>query len=397
MHAWSFIGSPYPCCFIFGGINLPLYVYYDEFLSSISLHKLSCFTKPYFSGSLHELLPFVKYQVMEIEKLRQEKDNLLEEKDALQIQSYKLAEESSYAKELASAAAVELKNLAEEVTKLSYQNSKLAAELATAQELAYARAGPKSSGRQRLGSNNARRLEEAIAEDLRRELLASKEREAALEAGIAERELRDAEIRKKLEEAKRREADLENDLAGMWVVVAKLRKGRGNNVDCQDLSGKSEGLTSMEDGIRYCNGSEKLLDVDSLVLINSLEKERQHTAELEMLVSQLKSDDLNGLDLAALEDLSALHVEALTRLCHAKANMQQRLEKDKVNGLTAPTGEHVEEDKSSHVCKVCFEAPTAAVLLPCRHFSLCKSCAVACTECPLCRTIIEDRIITFTS
>eukprot|EP00250_Pteridium_aquilinum_P013264 c21239_g1_i1 orf=280-3999(+) len=350
------------------------------------------------------LQPQILQQAMEIEKLRQEKDHLLEEKDALQIQSCKLAEESSYAKELASAAAVELKNLAEEVTKLSYQNSKLAAELATAQELAYARAGPKSVGRQRLGSNNARRLEEeAVAEDLRRELLASKEREAALEAGLAERELRDAEIRKKLEEAKRREADLENDLAGMWVLVAKLRKGRGTNdgtiaLDPQDLLGISEGVINTEDGIRHGNGSEKLLDnMDFSELRNSLEKERHHTAELEMLVSQLKSEDLSGLDLAALEDLSALHVEALTRLCHAKAGMQQKLEKDKVNGAITPGGQHIEDDKSGHVCKVCFEAPTAAVLLPCRHFSLCKSCAVACTECPLCRTTIHDRIITFAS
>lgn len=25
-------------------------------------------------------------------------------------------------------------------------------------------------------------------------------------------------------------------------------------------------------------------------------------------------------------------------------------------------------DANSHVCKVCFESPTAAILLPCRHF-----------------------------
>ena len=31
-----------------------------------------------------------------------------------------------------------------------------------------------------------------------------------------------------------------------------------------------------------------------------------------------QSEDLSGLNLAALEDLSALHIEALTRLCHAK-------------------------------------------------------------------------------
>lgn len=29
-------------------------------------------------------------------------------------------------------------------------------------------------------------------------------------------------------------------------------------------------------------------------------------------------------------------------------------------------------DANSHVCKVCFESPTAAILLPCRHFC-CKS------------------------
>ncbi|KAJ0770490.1 putative Zinc finger, RING/FYVE/PHD-type [Helianthus annuus] len=28
-------------------------------------------------------------------------------------------------------------------------------------------------------------------------------------------------------------------------------------------------------------------------------------------------------------------------------------------------------DANSHVCKVCFESPTAAILLPCRHFSCC--------------------------
>ena len=45
-----------------------------------------------------------------------------------------MAEKSSYAKEFASVAIVELKNLVEEVTKLSFQTSKLSKELAPAQE-----------------------------------------------------------------------------------------------------------------------------------------------------------------------------------------------------------------------------------------------------------------------
>lgn len=352
----------------------------------------------------------VLQQAVEIENLKQEKDRLLEEKDGLKIQSCKLAEESSYAKELASAAAVELKNLAEEVTKLSYQNTKLAAELATAQELAYARPGSKSvlngahmtlSGtgrteRQRMNASNARRLEEeALLEDLRRELSASKERESALVAALAEREIKEAETRKKLEEAKKREASLENDLAGMWVLVAKVKKGRSDDtmaLDSQDLVGLPEGLINSGEARIGNSGVDDLID-----LRGCLEKERNHSAELETLVSQLKSENLDGLDLAALEDLSALHVEALTQLCHAKARVQEKLESDKEKGNVTSVPGLSEEDRNGYVCKVCFEASAAAVLLPCRHFSLCKSCAVACTECPLCRSLIQDRIITYTS
>ncbi|RID51140.1 hypothetical protein BRARA_H01828 [Brassica rapa] len=54
-------------------------------------------------------------------------------------------------------------------------------------------------------------------------------------------------------------------------------------------------------------------------------------------------------------------------------------------------------DANSHICKVCFESPTAAILLPCRHFCLCRSCSLACLECPICRTKISDRLFAFPS
>ncbi|KAJ0639851.1 putative transcription factor C2H2 family [Helianthus annuus] len=72
-----------------------------------------------------------------------------------------------------------------------------------------------------------------------------------------------------------------------------------------------------------------------------------------------------------------------------QARMQEMKEKElKYNGQI---------DANSHVCKVCFESPTTTMLLPCRHFSLCKSCSVACSECPICRTKIADRIFAFTA
>ncbi|KAL1196194.1 Kinesin-like protein KIN-7C [Cardamine amara subsp. amara] len=64
-------------------------------------------------------------QVLEIENLKNEKMRLIEEKDELGKLNKKLTEEASYAKELASAAAVELQNLAEEVTRLCNENAKL--------------------------------------------------------------------------------------------------------------------------------------------------------------------------------------------------------------------------------------------------------------------------------
>ncbi|BBH09343.1 Kinesin motor family protein [Prunus dulcis] len=66
------------------------------------------------------------------------------------------------------------------------------------------------------------------ADDLKMELQARKQREAALEAALAEKEFVEEEYRKKVEDAKKREEALENDLANMWVLVAKLKKEGGS-------------------------------------------------------------------------------------------------------------------------------------------------------------------------
>eukprot|EP00249_Psilotum_nudum_P009640 c22061_g2_i1 orf=468-4226(+) len=372
-----------------------------------------------------ELQSQILQQVAEIDELRQDRDRLIEEKDALEIHSQKLAEESSYAKELASAAAVELKILAEEVTKLSCQNTKLVNELTAAKELAYfppiaksisnggyAPINENTRRERRLNGCNIWKTEDGIPEDFKIELLAGREREAALEAALAERELREEELQKRIEDAKQRETDLENDLAGMWVLVAKLKMERENaeetlSMETQNFlenecKGKVEGIHGgARENLETNHWLQKKETMEYTLSIKdlqrSLEEERRRATELEALVSQIKSDDLNGLDLAALEDLSALHVEALTKLCHAKAQMQDKMAKGRDCGTTTVILEQNDDDRAGHVCKVCFEAPTAAVLLPCRHFCLCKPCAVACTECPLCRSVIQDRIITYTS
>ncbi|WCJ40915.1 Kinesin motor family protein [Euphorbia peplus] len=322
-----------------------------------------------------ELKKKVQSQEIENEKLKIEQVQLSEENSGLRVQNQKLAEEASYAKELASAAAVELKNLAGEVTKLSLQNAKLEKELLAARESLHSRGSgiQHANGVNRKYSDGMRagrrgrfpgRANEMHSddfgtwsldlEDLKIELQARKQREAALETALAEKEFIEEEYRKKVEEAKKREEALENDLANMWVLVAKLKKegGATQEVNTDERHNDTEDVYEPK-----TNGFDQ----------NVVTKERQ-TLDASKSTNENPEEPL------------------VVRL---KARMQEMKEKELKylgNG-----------DANSHMCKVCFESPTAAILLPCRHFCLCKPCSLACSECPICRTKISDRLFAFTS
>ena len=165
-------------------------------------------------------------QVTEIEELKQKVVELTESKEQLELRNQKLAEESSYAKELASAAAVELKALSEEVAKLMNNNERLAAELAAVKNSpTQRRTSTQRNGRRE--SLTKRHDQVGSPSDLKRELAMSKERELSYEAALREKDHQEAELQRKVEESKQREAYLENELANMWVLVAKLKKSNG--------------------------------------------------------------------------------------------------------------------------------------------------------------------------
>ncbi|GLT86165.1 hypothetical protein SLE2022_043230 [Rubroshorea leprosula] len=319
-----------------------------------------------------ELRKKVQTQEFENERLKLEHVHISEENSGLHVQNQKLAEEASYAKELASAAAVELKNLAGEVTKLSLQNAKLEKELSAARELAHSRTANQSINgvNRKYGAGRRGRLSGRSSDisgmddfdswnldpdDLKMELQARKQREAALEAALAEKELIEDEYRKKVEEAKRREEALENDLANMWVLVAKLKKEGG--------------------AIPESNNGERHGDVDQF------EDTKGNDADTNLFLKETQVSDVSKpVDGISKEE------PLVVRL---KARMQEMKEKE-LKSLGNGDG-------NSHMCKVCFESPTAAILLPCRHFCLCKSCSLACSECPICRTKIADRLFAFAS
>ncbi|KAK7404406.1 hypothetical protein VNO78_05282 [Psophocarpus tetragonolobus] len=300
---------------------------------------------------IDELKRKIQSQEIENEKLKLEQVHLSEENSGLHVQNQKLSEEASYAKELASAAAVELKNLAGEVTKLSVQNAKFEKELMAARDQTNtknaivptvngvnrkyndARSGRKGRISSRVNESLGVGMDEfeswsLDANDLRMELQARRQREAALEAALAEKEFLEEEYRKKVDEAKKREASLENDLANMWVLVAKLKK---------------EGGVVLESNIDTQKGDE------------------------EARTNDLKSNDIESsivpkeqiLDVSIPESEITNEEPLVVRL---KARMQEMREKE---------FKHLGNgDANSHVCKVCFESSTATILLPCRHFCL---------------------------
>lgn len=222
---------------------------------------------------------FCHSQVMqaEIENLKQEKVRLIEEKEGLEIQSRKLAEEASYAKELASAAAVELQNLAEEVTKLSYENAKLTGDRTNAKDN-YCRscyAQRSCDSKHHIGS-------------------ARYQREAALEKAIFERDQREAELYRRLEEAKRHEEDMENELANMWGLFAKMRKSELNIEDMSFegvrpsylLQGRAKNGYISSNGISNRPLEDDAIFVDEVRAGNK--KERIRCRDLESFISQMK-------------------------------------------------------------------------------------------------------------
>uniref|UniRef100_A0A6M2EYD1 Kinesin motor domain-containing protein n=1 Tax=Populus davidiana TaxID=266767 RepID=A0A6M2EYD1_9ROSI len=351
-------------------------------LASLSGDKASVNSQHNMSEEyVDELKKKVQSQEIENEKLKIGQVQISEENSGLRVQNQKLSEEASYAKELASAAAVELKNLAGEVTKLSLQNAKLEKELLAARESVHSRgAGMQSvNGVNRKfndGTRHGRKgrfsgrgndfsgmhsddfeLWNLDPDDLKMELQARKQREAALEASLAEKEFIEDEYRKRCEEAKKREEALENDLANMWVLVAKLKKDGsaipGMNADERHGDGIDHARDPKMNGVEVDqnNAVTERQDLDASQQVDGTPKEEPLVVRLKARMQEMKEKELKYLG----------------------------------NG-----------DANSHVCKVCFESPTAAILLPCRHFCLCKSCSLACSECPICRTKIADRLFAFT-
>ncbi|CAJ1971901.1 unnamed protein product [Sphenostylis stenocarpa] len=278
-------------------------------------------------------------QAAEIENLRQENVRLVEEKDGLEIQSQKLAEEASYAKELAAAAAVELRNLAEEVTKLTYENAELSGDLAAAKETFGKSNLSPTSYESKQNINNSFQRDgkskklgnEFLIEELQKDLNARLQREAALESALSVKVEIEAELRRTLDEIKHQKQDLEYELTSMQILMSKMSKSGMNVEDKSTVHVPNDAQTKVKHGYPTSNGHsrrkqyQEIETLGSMVDMKALEElranyqiERRRCKELESYLSIFKGENIAGLDVMALEELQNLHIEAITRICHAK-------------------------------------------------------------------------------
>ncbi|KAI3677030.1 hypothetical protein L1987_86648 [Smallanthus sonchifolius] len=177
-------------------------------------------------------------QAYEIEELKQKVTELTELKDQLEARNKKLADDSSYAKGLASAAAVELMSLSEEVAKLLNHNERLTAELAAAPK--HSPTTRKTTGPTKNGRNTRPKEQSPTQLELKRELALSREREMSYEAMISKKDKKETELQQRLDESKQREAYLENELANMWVMVARLKRPQGVETEPSESSRESQ-------------------------------------------------------------------------------------------------------------------------------------------------------------
>ncbi|GKB35875.1 kinesin-like protein KIN-7C, mitochondrial [Tanacetum coccineum] len=171
--------------------------------------------------------------------------------------------------------------------------------------------------------------DDILVEELQQQLKARYQREASLVCALSERDNLEGELQKRLDVAKRHEEDLEAELANMWALVAKLE----NSATSEDTL--TEGLKVLQTGadkdstIKQLFGVMKFLrkmyflswmrrDHSRLRLLFIRNEKRKVPKSWTCDVLRLKGDNIAGLDITSLEELQNLHVEAITKICHAK-------------------------------------------------------------------------------
>ncbi|CAJ1432966.1 unnamed protein product [Effrenium voratum] len=113
-----------------------------------------------------------------------------------------------------------------------------------------------------------------------------------------------------------------------------------------------------------------------------IETERNHVYDHQILAEEVSEERGQCEEAEAqLVDLG-LRSESLELSVHLQ-QLEQRSLADAYESLRVLTQ-----------CCVCMDAPREALLMPCKHLAMCRSCAVRVIRCPLCRKSIQAVVCT---
>jgi hypothetical protein len=109
---------------------------------------------------------------------------------------------------------------------------------------------------------------------------------------------------------------------------------------------------------------------------------RKEHAALQTQLARLSGQQVNErTPPVVLQELLLQHTQAIQRV------HQQ---------MSANVAREKKELAEARQCKVCMSRPADTILAPCQHFVLCSLCCSSVSRCPICRTVVTNKLPVYT-
>ena len=167
--------------------------------------------------------------------------------------------------------------------------------------------------------------------------------------------------------------------------------GRGDEVVCYYCSGtlnkwEKEDDAWIEHAKHYPNCSYLIL-IKSRNFINNVqtnvrnrEKQQKEIRRILITTTQLNNSDQNKDEVPPSENNLSLLQKIAKTYCKKNKSIKR-------NNALQETLTHLQDER---LCKLCAVREVDIVFIPCGHLMVCKYCASPLTDCPVCRTKINE-------
>ncbi|CAJ1369062.1 unnamed protein product [Effrenium voratum] len=231
-------------------------------------------------------------------------------------------------------------------------------------------------GGSRLGEGEV--TQQAALQSVRDSLIETEKRHAGDHQILAEEA---SEERRQREEAEVLAEEVSHERRQCEEAEAALKAVHGSLIEMEKRHARDHQILAEEvsEERRLREEAEAALQAvrDSLI-----ETERNHVHDHQILAEEVSEERRQCEEAEAqLVDLG-LRSESLELSVHLQ-QLEQRSLADAYESLRVLTQ-----------CCVCMDAPREALLMPCKHLAMCRSCAVRVIRCPLCRKSIQAVVCT---